>query len=71
MHKAVLTVIKWKLYNLAQNVTKDDFGNIVLPDNLDVREVALIWKIIKTELEDIDKNEKTKINNHISKIVLA
>lgn len=70
MHKAVLTAIKWKLYHLAQNITKDDFGNIILPDNLDLREVALIWKIIKNELKDIDKRENTKMNNHIWKIVL-
>jgi len=71
MHKAVLTVIKWKLYHLAQNITKDDFGNIILPDDLDVREVALIWKIIKSELYDINKIENRKSNNNIWKIVLV
>ncbi len=71
MHKAVLTIVKWKLYHLAWNITKDDFGNIILPDSLDVREVAIIWKIIKSELEDINKRENIKSNNHIWKIILV
>lgn len=71
MHKAILTVIKWKLYHLAQNITKDDFGNIALPDDLDVREVEIIWRIIKSELEEFKVNEYKNYDVPIWKIVLV
>lgn len=71
MHKAVITVVKWKLFNLAQNIKKDKFGNIILPDNLNMKEVEIMWKIVKQELEDIRKKESIKNNNYISKIVVV
>lgn len=49
MHEATISIIQAKLLNLTQNVSKDKDGNIILPYNFKVRELQIIWEMIKIE----------------------
>ena len=61
MLEASMWIYKWKLFQTAQNIKKDENGNIILPDWLDFKEQEIIRKAIKEEMVDlkIDEQEKT------------
>lgn len=50
MYKATLYIIKAKLLNLEQGITKDAKGIITLPKDLKIRELKIIWEIVRTEM---------------------
>lgn len=58
MLEASMWIFKWKLYQIAQNIKKDDFGNIILPDWLDIKEQEIIHRIIKWEMIDLKIEDK-------------
>ena len=53
MLEASMWIYKWKLFQTAQNIKKDDYGNIILPDWLDFNEQEKIRKAIKEEQVDL------------------
>lgn len=64
MHEAIMHIIKSKLFSLAQKVSKDENGNIILPKDLNLKELKIIWEIIKAEKwEPIKISNKTFYNN--------
>lgn len=54
MHKATIRLIQFKLQKMHQNIQKDENGNIVLLENINVSEVEKIRKIIKEELKEFN-----------------
>lgn len=50
IYKAVFYVIKAKAFSLRQSVTKDEKGNIIVPKDLKLSEVKILWEIIRTEM---------------------
>ena len=65
MHKAVMQIFKWKLYNVAKQIKTDpETGGVIIPDDLDIREQEIIHKIIKQEMVDLkiidEKDEENK-----------
>lgn len=73
MHDASISILRAKAFSLAQNISKDENGNIILPENLKMRELQIIWEMIKIEKwEPIKvKRSSTTDENYISKITFG
>lgn len=69
MHETTMILFKSKLFNLAQNVSKDEKGNIILPENLNLKELKIIWEIVKTELWEPIKISNKKLYNYQDNLV--
>lgn len=72
MHKATIRLIQFKLQKMHQNVYKDKNGNVILLENIDVREVEKMWKIIKEELKAFNgiyiKKDENPLKNRLEEI---
>lgn len=73
MHEASISILRAKAFSLAQNISKDKNGNIILPENLKMRELQIIWEMIKIEKWEPIKVKRTSTTdeNYISKITFG
>ena len=70
IHEASISIIQAKVFQTAQNIKKDNFGNIILPDNFNIREIKILYDIIKTEIKDYEERTDYVNNNIIEKILV-
>ncbi|MDD2870451.1 MAG: hypothetical protein PHS49_00540 [Candidatus Gracilibacteria bacterium] len=66
IYKSLMFIIRAKVVNLSQNIIKDEKGNITLPSDLNIRELKIIWEIIRTEMGLPVKFKHSKIDFDIS-----
>jgi len=50
IYEAIMFLIRAKAINLAQKVSKDEKGNIIVSKDIKVSELKMIWEIVRTEL---------------------
>lgn len=62
MYKAIFYIFKLKVLNLSQNITKDENGKIILPKDLNIRELKIIREIVRTEMGLPTKFSNSKID---------
>jgi len=52
MYKAIIRAFQFKLQKIHQGVSKDEKGNLIFTEYINIRELEKMWKIIKEELKE-------------------